>query len=99
MKTIVRSSVPAVTRVASLRVMVGSMVVSLSGTCHCQDRPKPGNLSMTRSLVYDRRVPVATRPYHHGDLRRALIDAALETIERDGPAAVNLRELARRVGV
>lgn len=54
---------------------------------------------MPRSLVYDRRVQVTPRPYHHGDLRRALIDAALETIARDGPAAVNLRELARRVGV
>ena len=39
------------------------------------------------------------RPYHHGDLRRALIDAALDTIAEDGPAAVNLRAIARRVGV
>lgn len=39
------------------------------------------------------------RPYHHGDLRRALIDEALAAIERDGPSAVSLRDLARRVGV
>jgi AcrR family transcriptional regulator len=39
------------------------------------------------------------RPYHHGDLRRSLIDAALDTIAEDSPAAVNLRALARRVGV
>lgn len=38
-------------------------------------------------------------PYHHGNLRRALIDAAVETIARDGVAALNLRDLARRLGV
>jgi AcrR family transcriptional regulator len=40
-----------------------------------------------------------TRPYHHGDLRRALVDAAVETIEEVGPAAMSLREVARRAGV
>jgi AcrR family transcriptional regulator len=39
------------------------------------------------------------RPYHHGDLRRALLDAAVEAIESDGPADLSLRDLARRVGV
>ena len=38
-------------------------------------------------------------PYHHGNLRRALLDTALETIASDGVAAVNLRDLARRCGV
>lgn len=38
-------------------------------------------------------------PYHHGNLRRALLDAALETIASDGVSAVNLRDLARRCGV
>ncbi|MBA2700756.1 MAG: TetR/AcrR family transcriptional regulator [Chloroflexi bacterium] len=38
-------------------------------------------------------------PYHHGDLRRALMDAAVEVIARDGVDALNLRELARRTGV
>ena len=38
-------------------------------------------------------------PYHHGDLRRALLDEALAAIERDGPGSVSLRELARRAGV
>src|SRR5918994_6522359 len=38
-------------------------------------------------------------PYHHGSLRRALLDAALETIAGDGVAALSLRALARRVGV
>jgi AcrR family transcriptional regulator len=39
------------------------------------------------------------RPYHHGDLRRALVDEALAVIERDGAGSVSLRELARRAGV
>lgn len=37
--------------------------------------------------------------YHHGDLRRALLSAAVATISETGPAAVSLRELARRAGV
>ena len=39
------------------------------------------------------------RPYHHGDLRPALLKAAVETIEDVGPAAMSLREVARRAGV
>ena len=37
--------------------------------------------------------------YHHGNLRRALIEAALAALDRDGPAALSLRGLARTVGV
>lgn len=40
-----------------------------------------------------------TRPYHHGDLRRALLDAALALIEAEGVAALTLRQTARQVGV
>ncbi|WP_434739838.1 TetR/AcrR family transcriptional regulator [Micromonospora sp. SH-82] len=39
------------------------------------------------------------QPYHHGDLRRALLIAATEAIVEAGPAALSLRDLARRVGV
>jgi len=41
----------------------------------------------------------ANAPYHHGDLRRALLDAALIILERDGEAGLGLRDLARAVGV
>ncbi|MBF9130602.1 TetR/AcrR family transcriptional regulator [Plantactinospora sp. S1510] len=41
----------------------------------------------------------AGRPYHHGDLRRALLTAAAEAIEESGPTALSLRDLARRAGV
>lgn len=39
------------------------------------------------------------RPYHHGDLPRALVAAALEVLDEVGPAALSLREVARRAGV
>jgi AcrR family transcriptional regulator len=38
-------------------------------------------------------------PYHHGDLRRAVLDAALDVIATSGPSAISLRDLARRAGV
>ncbi|SEE88952.1 transcriptional regulator, TetR family [Rhizobiales bacterium GAS191] len=41
----------------------------------------------------------ATFRYHHGDLRRALLDAARGLLEESGASALNLREIARRVGV
>ncbi|QKW07035.1 TetR/AcrR family transcriptional regulator [Streptomyces sp. NA04227] len=43
--------------------------------------------------------PSTGRRYHHGDLRRAVLAAALEVIAADGPAALSLRDLARRAGV
>jgi AcrR family transcriptional regulator len=39
------------------------------------------------------------RPYHHGNLREALLDAALALISEVGPQAFTLREVARRAGV
>jgi len=39
------------------------------------------------------------RPYHHGDLPRVLLDTATQAILEVGPAAVSLRDLARRAGV
>jgi AcrR family transcriptional regulator len=38
-------------------------------------------------------------PYHHGNLRYALIEAATELAREGGPSAIVLREAARRVGV
>lgn len=39
------------------------------------------------------------RPYHHGDLRRALIAAAQRILETEGPNALSLRAVAREAGV
>jgi len=41
----------------------------------------------------------APKPYHHGDLRRVLIDAALQLVGEGGAEAVSVREAARRAGV
>ncbi|MET8213995.1 TetR/AcrR family transcriptional regulator [Streptomyces sp. NPDC005373] len=41
----------------------------------------------------------ATPAYHHGDLRRAILRAALKVIRSDGVAAISLRDLARRAEV
>jgi AcrR family transcriptional regulator len=41
--------------------------------------------------------PKAT--YHHGDLRAALVRAAMELLEEDGESALSLRAVARRTGV
>ena len=39
------------------------------------------------------------RPYHHGDLSRALVDAARRLLEAEGPSALSLRAVAREAGV
>jgi AcrR family transcriptional regulator len=39
------------------------------------------------------------RTYYAGDLRRDLLDAALAVVASEGPSAVNLRALARELGV
>jgi len=41
----------------------------------------------------------AAKPYHHGDLRRVLIEAAMQLVGEGGPEAVSVREAARRAGV
>lgn len=37
--------------------------------------------------------------YHHGDLRKTLLEAAAELLATEGAAAVGMREIARRAGV
>ncbi len=39
------------------------------------------------------------RPYHHGNLREALLEHAEKALEADGVAGVTLRELSRELGV
>jgi AcrR family transcriptional regulator len=41
----------------------------------------------------------AKRAYHHGDLKAALVEAGVELLRGNGPEALTLREVARRVGV
>jgi AcrR family transcriptional regulator len=42
---------------------------------------------------------MTTDTYHHGHLRAASLDAAIEMIDTDGPDAVTIRGVARRTGV
>src|SRR5580658_8648454 len=45
---------------------------------------------------------LASKPlhsYHHGDLRDALVQAALREAERGGPEAISIKALAKKLGV
>jgi AcrR family transcriptional regulator len=44
-------------------------------------------------------MPPQSRPYHHGNLRQALLDQAMIALRDGGGDALSLRELARAVGV
>jgi AcrR family transcriptional regulator len=47
-----------------------------------------------------RKIPRAEpKPYHHGDLRRALIETALQLVTEEQDWTFSLREVARRAGV
>jgi AcrR family transcriptional regulator len=40
-----------------------------------------------------------TKPYHHGNLERALVEAGVKIIETEGASALSVRSVARAVGV
>ena len=42
---------------------------------------------------------MADRPYHHGNLKQALVTAALAAVEKGGVEQVSLRDLSARLGV
>ena len=46
-----------------------------------------------------KKAPAGKTGYHHGDLRNALLEAAIDLARDAGPEAVVLRAAARRVGV
>src|SRR5690349_16153559 len=50
-------------------------------------------------LMTTSRRRLATMAYHHGNLRRALIDAALQLFAQRGAFDFTVRELARQAGV
>jgi AcrR family transcriptional regulator len=43
--------------------------------------------------------PKSRRPYHHGDLKRTLLDTAREMLQEESGWQFTLREVARRAGV
>ncbi len=60
-------------------------------------QPKKGAVRSEGEL---RRDSAKNKPrYHHGNLREALLKAALEIVQEQGASALSLREVARRAGV
>ena len=54
---------------------------------------------MNKSATSDAFVRSPDSPYHHGDLRRSLIEAALELVREGREASFSLREVAKLAGV
>lgn len=52
-----------------------------------------------RAPAKPKREAARARAYHHGDLRRVLVEAAFALVGEGGPEALNVREAARRAGV
>src|SRR3974390_1555425 len=50
-------------------------------------------------MAWTRQDPGTRRGYHHGNLREALIDAALNLIAQKGPAGFTFADAARSAGV
>src|SRR5258706_5257703 len=60
-------------------------------------RPVSQNGTMAKRIA--RKKAAAPAPYHHGDLRNALVREGRGLLEEHGVAELSLREVARRAGV
>jgi AcrR family transcriptional regulator len=69
----------------SIASYLNNVKIATSQTHHSEEEP------MT--------VADQSKPYHHGHLRRALLDAALQVLTEEGLAGLTLRAVARRAGV
>jgi AcrR family transcriptional regulator len=63
------------------------------------EKPMPSERSGQTEKPGQTRKPESSRPYHHGDLRSALLASAERTLRDKGVTALSLRELARDIGV
>src|SRR6202011_5322068 len=54
---------------------------------------------MSTTTSFGTLAPMSERPYHHGNLRAALLAQAERTVRELGVQELSLRELARAVGV
>ncbi|MEX1664886.1 TetR/AcrR family transcriptional regulator [Zhongshania arctica] len=43
--------------------------------------------------------PLSDKPYHHGDLRRQILDEAARLLKEEGEAGLSMRKLAQNLGV
>ncbi|QDM21379.1 TetR/AcrR family transcriptional regulator [Tardiphaga sp. vice352] len=55
--------------------------------------------ALVRAALEKAKAKAAASPYHHGDLRGALLMAAEKLLERDGLPGLTLRAVAREAGV
>ena len=74
----------------------GRVVAALADRGRRGQRP---HLQYAPARQFTRMRAQRKKDYHHGDLRRALIEAAVETIAKRGVDALNLRRLASEIGV
>ena len=56
-------------------------------------------LTVSTLTIYTAGMARKRRSYHHGDLRRALLEETTRTIQREGVEAVTLRAVGKRLGV
>ena len=54
---------------------------------------------MTARRTASKNAPLPRTAYHHGNLREALVDAAVQLIEEQGVEQLSVREAAKRAGV
>lgn len=67
-----------------------------------RNRPLDSGNKMYTMYIWIRGITLSTSksgPYHHGELRAALVSAALELLEESNVESLSLRAVARRAGV
>jgi AcrR family transcriptional regulator len=75
------------------------MAANLDGVKNNLDGVKSSAVGYRYGVPRVKKPEPAKAPYHHGNLRKALLDAALAAIREAGITALSLRDVARRAGV
>ena len=65
----------------------------------CLEQCAASSKKLTAETLGSYTESMAEKSYHHGDLKRALVDAGIALLEEAGPQALSLRAIAARVGV
>src|SRR3954471_22914592 len=74
----------------------GHICKCAAGCDRCQHSPCCGSLACMSAVNADRQ---GGKPYHHGALHSALVEASIALAREGGPDRVILREAARAAGV
>jgi AcrR family transcriptional regulator len=97
MAAIVKQNLYSV-KIEAIRIRMAKTSRATKATRPVARTRKAAKLASERPAVRQRRSSGDT-PYHHGDLREALLKAAGRVLERDGLAGLTLRAVAREAGV